>query len=250
MKAVSYLRVSTASQGRSGLGIEAQRTAVEGLCRQRAWTLAVEFVEVESGKRSDRPVLIDALHQARMTGAILVIAKLDRLSRNAAFLLTLRDSGVRFMAADMPDANDLTIGVLAVIAQAERDAISRRTTEALRSIQVRLDEAGQHTSQRSGRTICRLGNPYGSRAFVRAGSSNGAATKTVKALADQRARDVAPILRSLATDGHRTLSEMSLEMNRRGILTARGGRWHPASVRNALRRIEALAPLSSEIGSR
>lgn len=108
MKAVAYYRVSTAAQGRSGLGLEAQKAAVADLARQREMTTLAEFTEVESGKRNDRPVLAQALHHARITNATLVIAKLDRLSRNAAFLLTLRDSGVRFLAADVPDANDLT----------------------------------------------------------------------------------------------------------------------------------------------
>ena len=117
MKAVAYYRVSTAAQGRSGLGLDAQKAAVADLARQRDLTLLAEFTEVESGKRNDRPTLAQAMHHARITNAVLVIAKLDRLSRNAAFLLTLRDSGVRFLAADVPDANDLTIGVLAVIAQ-------------------------------------------------------------------------------------------------------------------------------------
>ena len=114
MKAVAYYRVSTIGQGRSGLGLEAQRIAVEALANQRNLNLLAEFTEVESGKRNNRPVLSQALLHARITNAVLVIAKLDRLSRNAAFLLTLRDSGVRFLAADVPDANDLTIGVLAV----------------------------------------------------------------------------------------------------------------------------------------
>jgi hypothetical protein len=116
-KAVAYVRVSTVEQGRSGLGLDAQRAAVRSIAAQRGLTLLAEFTEVESGKRNDRPELIKALHHAKITGAVLVIAKLDRLSRNAAFLLTLRDSGVRFLAADIPDANDLTIGVLAVVAQ-------------------------------------------------------------------------------------------------------------------------------------
>jgi DNA invertase Pin-like site-specific DNA recombinase len=139
VRGVAYLRVSTA--------------AVLDLARARGLTLLAEFTEVESGKRNGRPELARALHHAKVTGAVLVIAKLDRLSRNAGFLLTLRDSGVRFIAADIPDANDLTIGVLAVIAQAEREAISRRTKEALAVVRARLKAEGTYTSPRSGRTV-------------------------------------------------------------------------------------------------
>src|SRR3954469_22234666 len=125
-KFVAYYRVSTARQGRSGLGLDAQKKAVADYLDGGKWTLLREFTEVESGKDDSRPELAKALHLAGVTGATLVIAKLDRLSRNAAFLLTLRDSGAKFVAADMPDANALTVGVLALIAQHEREAISKR----------------------------------------------------------------------------------------------------------------------------
>ena len=110
MRIIGYERVSTARQGASGLGIEAQRQAIDGFVAQRGATLIARFTEVESGRNPDRPELGKALHLAKVTGATLVIAKLDRLSRNAAFLLTLRDSGVRFAAVDLPEANDLTVG--------------------------------------------------------------------------------------------------------------------------------------------
>ncbi|MCB1487420.1 MAG: recombinase family protein, partial [Bauldia sp.] len=129
MRIVGYERVSTTRQGASGLGLAAQRQAIEAFVASRGGELLARFTEVESGRNPDRPELGRALHLARVTGALLVIARLDRLSRNAAFLLTLRDSGVRFAAADMPEANDLTVGVMALVAQAEREAISRRTKE-------------------------------------------------------------------------------------------------------------------------
>src|SRR5690606_17923709 len=121
MKIVSYLRVSTAKQGRSGLGLEAQREAIEAYARHRGASVLQTFTEIESGKINARPELDKAIHLAKVTGATLVIAKLDRLSRNAAFLLALRDSGVRFVAADMPDANELTVGIMALVAQQERE---------------------------------------------------------------------------------------------------------------------------------
>ena len=126
-KLVAYERVSTARQGRSGLGLEAQRKAIENYANTKDATTLARFTEVESGRKNDRPELEKALQLARLTGATLVIAKLDRLSRNAAFLLTLRDSGVSFVAVDMPEANDLTVGIMALVAQQEREAISRRT---------------------------------------------------------------------------------------------------------------------------
>src|SRR5262245_18540417 len=125
-KFVAYLRVSTAKQGRSGLGLEAQRESVRRFVADRGGRIiAPEYVEVETGKRNDRPELAKALKRCRTTGATLVVAKLDRLSRNAAFLMTLlRDSGVAFVAADLPEANTMTVGVMAVVAQHEREAIA------------------------------------------------------------------------------------------------------------------------------
>src|SRR5690606_21557632 len=127
MRAVVYMRVSTARQGRSGLGLEAQQAAIDAFVRERGAEVLQMFTEVENGKRDKRPELERALHLAKVTGATLIIANLDRLSRNAAFLLTLRDSGVRFVAVDMPDANELTVGIMALVAEQEREAISKRT---------------------------------------------------------------------------------------------------------------------------
>ena len=151
---VAYERVSTARQGASGLGIEAQRQAIEGYATARGGRILARFTEVESGRYPDRPELAKALHLAKVTGAVLVIAKLDRLSRNAAFLLTLRDSGVRFAAVDLPEANDLTVGIMALVAQQEREAISRRTKEALsvaRSRGVRLGQPERRRGAATGR---------------------------------------------------------------------------------------------------
>lgn len=120
---VAYERVSTARQGASGLGFEAQRKVIEEFAVSRGAEVLARFTEVESGRKADRPELAKALHLAKVTGATLVIAKLDRLSRNASFLLALRDSGVRFVAVDMPEANDLTVGIMALVAQTEREAI-------------------------------------------------------------------------------------------------------------------------------
>ena len=134
---VSYLRVSTAKQGQSGLGLEAQRKAVADFLNGGSWTLLAEYVEVESGANDERPKLAEALARCRLHDATLVIAKLDRLSRDAHFLLGLQKAGVRFVAADMPEANEMVVGIMAVVAQAERRMISARTKAALQAAKAR-----------------------------------------------------------------------------------------------------------------
>jgi DNA invertase Pin-like site-specific DNA recombinase len=223
MKCVAYLRVSTARQGRSGLGMAAQQAAISSLVSQRGGKVLDTFVEVESGRVNDRPELTKALALTRVTGSILIIAKLDRLSRNAAFLLTLQDSGVRFIAADMPDANELTVGVMALVAQQEREAISKRTREALRAAKAR----GQ-----------KLGNPNGVAAIRRARRGNSAAVAAAQAHADVHANALLPVVQDLRAKGYASLSSMAEEFNRRGILTPRGATWHRSSVANLLARLK------------
>ncbi len=220
-KIVAYYRVSTARQGRSGLGLEAQRQAVRDFLAGKDWELVAEHTEVESGKRSDRPELQVALSMAKRTGAKLVVAKLDRLSRNAAFLLTLRDSGVDFVCADMPDANRLTIGILAMVAEQEREAISARTKSALAAAKARGT---------------RLGNPNGNAALVRAAKGNTAALKAKKAKADAFASDIASIAAPMRQSGE-SLAAIAADFNERGYLTARGGTWTSTAVKRVLDRV-------------
>ena len=156
-RVVAYYRVSTAEQGRSGLGLDAQRQAVRSLCDGRGWDVVAEFTEIESGKIAERPQLAAAMHRAKVTGATLIVAKLDRLSRSVAFLSALQDNGAKFLAADMPEANELTVHQLAAVAQAERKAISTRTREALAAAKARGVS---------------LGNPNGSAALRRAAKGN------------------------------------------------------------------------------
>ena len=138
---VSYLQVSTARQGRSGLGLEAQRAAVATYLAGNTWTLLNEMIEVESGKATaDRPQLARAMALCRLTGATLRVAKLDRLSRDAHFLIGLDKAGVDFVAMDMPDANKVTVGIMALAAQQEREAISARTRAALAAAKARGTE--------------------------------------------------------------------------------------------------------------
>lgn len=207
------------------MGLEAQRAAVAQFCQTRGCDVLAEFTEVESGKRNDRPELAKAMHRAKVTGATLVIAKLDRLSRNAAFLLQLQDSGVRFQAADMPDASNLTVGILALVAQQEREAISARTKAALAAAKAR----GQ-----------RLGNPNGADALHRAAKGNGAAVRALKAEADHHAETLRTDVAELQARGIASLAGIAKALNQGHALTARGGKWHPSSVKNLLARLDAL----------
>ena len=152
-------------------------------------------------------------------GTTLVI---DQLSRNAAFLLTLRDSGVRVLAWDMPEANELTVGVMALVAQQEREAISRRTREALAAAKARG---------------VKLGNPNGAAALRRAGKGGAALQATVRKNADAFAAELAPVVAEIRAAGHTSLRGIAAELNARGIRTRRGGRWHVSNVRNLLARL-------------
>lgn len=224
MKIVTYCRVSTDKQGRSGLGLEAQKAAIAAYAAQHKATIAGEFVEVESGRVNDRPQLQAALKLARVTGAKLVIAKLDRLSRDAAFLLNLQAFKVDFVACDMPEANELTVGLMAVIAQAESKMIGARTRAAMAAAKAR----GQV-----------FGNPNGAEALRRAGKGNGASCEAQRTAALTRAHDLADTIADVEAQGHTTLAAIAAELNRRGIKTARGGMWHASSVANVRRRLVA-----------
>jgi DNA invertase Pin-like site-specific DNA recombinase len=221
-KVVAYTRVSTQQQGRSGLGLDAQRQAIKDFVKQRNARVIETFTEIESGKHSDRPELKKALHLAKVTASTLVIAKLDRLSRNAAFLLTLRDSGVKFNAVDIPDASNTTVGILAVVAQAEREAISKRTKEALAAAKARG---------------MKLGNPNGAAPLRRAGKGNVDALKAIQAKTAARTKDLRPVIESLREQGHVTLGALADELNSRGSVTPRGGAWYRSSVRNLMGRL-------------
>jgi len=219
---IAYYRVSTARQGRSGLGLDAQREAVARHVRSvGAAGLVAEYREVETGKRDDRPQLAAALAACRVLGCILVIAKLDRLSRNAAFLINLESSGVEFVAADMPHANRLTIHLMAILAQHERELISKRTTEALAAAKAR------------GVVLGGARNPKGYAVSARA------AAAVRSAQAREWAASVAPYLREAANAGSRTLTALAADMAARGVRTPSGrGRWHATTVRRALIRHE------------
>lgn len=218
-KFVSYLRVSTKRQGESGLGVEAQRKAVEDFLNGGSWQLIQEHVEIESGKRSDnRPALARAFESCRAFKATLVIARLDRLSRDAHFLLGLQKAGVEFIAVDNPHANRLTIGVLALVAEQEREAISARTKAALAAAQARGT---------------RLGKPKGYQPKGAAvGRERGVASLVANAQAfAERLRCGVVELSDLSANA------AAVELDRRGYATSRGGKWTARSVIDLRRRL-------------
>lgn len=219
---VAYYRVSTARQGRSGLGLEAQRRAVTDFLNGGSWELLAEFVEVESGKADDRPQLEQALTTCELSGATLVVAKLDRLSRNLAFLAKLQDSGARFVAADMPEANELTIHIMAAVAQAERKAISTRTKEALAAAKARG---------------VRLGGNRGNIDDLRKGPAKSAEVRGRQAR--ERASKVRRQIEAMCAGGDaRSLRQIAAALNDRGITAPRGGKWHAAQVKAVLEQTE------------
>jgi DNA invertase Pin-like site-specific DNA recombinase len=211
-KFVSYLRVSTKRQGESGLGLEAQRASVEAWLNGGRWQLVEEHVEIESGKRADnRPALERALAACRAYNAKLVIAKLDRLSRDAHFLLGLEKAGVEFIAVDMPHANRLTVGIMALVAEQEREAISQRTKAALAAAKARG---------------VKLGKPKGVK-VPNAALGTARSVETNKANAEMFAERIRPILAELNGLSARSAAK---ELERRGYATARGGKWSPTLI--------------------
>lgn len=217
---IAYYRVSTAQQGSSGLGLEAQRDAVARHIASTGGRLVDEFEEIESGKRNDRPQIAAALAACRSKRAVLVIAKLDRLARNVAFISALMDSGVDFVAADMPMANRLTVHVLAAVAEHEREMISQRTKAALAAATARG---------------VKLGNPR-----LKAGDKRTAALATAqrRRQARAKARDVLPYLAAAEKAGCRTLKDKAEALTARGIKTPGGcSNWSAEQVR----RIEKQA---------
>ena len=216
-KFVAYLRVSTARQGRSGLGLEAQREAVKLFVASRSGRIiAPEFVEVETGKRNDRPELEKALKRCRVTGATLVIAKLDRLSRNAAFVMKLQEDGVRFVAADMPEANETTVGIMAVIAKGEAKAISDRTKAALVAAKARGTALG---GMRKGAADIALYQAKG--------------VQAAREKARKAAEEFRDAFEALAKDGL-SLAGMAARLNEDEFKTSRGKQWTPMAVKRTL----------------
>jgi DNA invertase Pin-like site-specific DNA recombinase len=217
-KFLSYLRVSTVRQGASGLGLEAQRAAVAGFLVGADWSLVQEVVEVESGKRNDRPALAEALRLCRKHRATLVIAKLDRLARNVAFISNLMESGVEFIAVDMPQANRFVLHILAAVAEHEAEAISKRTKAALAAAKARGTRLG------------------GRRVSTERLADIGAAARRVRTeKADKRAADLRPTIQSIQSEGARSLHQIAAALNERNITASRGGEWSAVQVQRVLK---------------
>lgn len=224
---IAYYRVSTDRQGRSGLGLEAQRQAVTDYLNGGRWKMVAEFTEIESGKRNDRPKLAEALAACRVYGATLVIAKLDRLARNVAFVSNLMESGVEFVAVDFPQANRLTVHVLAAVAEHEREMISARTKAALAAAKARTGKARKQIGGRrkNSHTIHRLGVPQ------------SIAARTAKAAAF--ASNLAPMIAQIRAEGASTVRAVADALNERGVPSRRGGAWGPSQVQRLLERLPA-----------
>lgn len=221
-KFVSYLRVSADKQGRSGLGLEAQREAVSRYLNGSRWKLIAEYVEVESGKRNSRPQLQAAISHAKATGAKLVIARLDHLARNLHFVSSLQERGVDFVAADMPDANRLTIHIIAAVAEAVGRTISENTKTALAAAKARG---------------VKLGNPNGARALRGKQAGNREAVARLKADAQQRAEDLRGIVDAMRAKGVTSVRALASELTVQGIPAPRGDTWHPTAVARLLTRL-------------
>jgi DNA invertase Pin-like site-specific DNA recombinase len=216
---VVYLRVSTVRQGASGLGIEAQREAVARHVASAGGRIVAEVVEAESGKQSARPELARALATCRAHKATLLIARLDRLARNVAFIANLMESGVPFVAADMPTATPFMLHVYAAMAEEEGKAISKRTKAALAAAKARGVKLGNPNLQPGSAEQARM----------------AAAVKSSKATA--RATDLRPIIAEVRAAGITTLTGIAQALAARGVPTPSGrGTWSPASVMRLERR--------------
>lgn len=219
---VAYLRVSSTRQGRSGLGIEAQREMIANFAKAESFYLIEEYVEVESGKGADaldrRRQLAAALAHARKKGCPIAVAKLDRLSRDVHFISGLMAHKVPFLVAELgPDVDPFILHLFAALAEKERKMIAERTRQALKAAKAR------------GR---RLGAPPTKLAKARRRASEVVVTQ-----ADHHAQVVLPIIRQMQKAGMVTLRDIAEGLNARGVSTARGGRWHAATVRNLMTRV-------------
>jgi DNA invertase Pin-like site-specific DNA recombinase len=225
---IAYYRVSTKQQGDSGLGLEAQKTAVEAYAKGAGTRILSTYREVESGKLAERPELAKALAHARRSKATLVVAKLDRLARNVAFLSALMRSGVDFIACDNPHANKLTVHILAAVAEDEAERISARTKAALQAAKARGVKLGSARPDHwKGKEKARL-----------AGLARGrlVAAKVASKAATEAYADLAPLMKEWRTEGM-TLEAIAGKLNAEGHTTRRGRPWNPVQVARVLKTV-------------
>jgi DNA invertase Pin-like site-specific DNA recombinase len=228
---VAYFRVSTKKQGESGLGLEGQAAAVETFGRQAGKPIIARYVEVESGKRSDRPELARALAHARRGKATLCVAKLDRLARNVEFLARVMNSEVDFVACDNPAANRLTLHILAAVAEAEAKAISERTKAALQAAKARGVRLGSaRPGHWKGREDVRLAG---------LAKARGLAVKVRSENAMEAYSDLAPVMAGMRSEGL-SLAAIAAKLNAEGHTTRRGKPWNPVQVGRVLERSTAV----------
>jgi DNA invertase Pin-like site-specific DNA recombinase len=220
---VAYIRVSTKRQGRSGLGLEAQQEALDAYRRENAGRVLATYREIETGKTADRPQLARAIAHAKRSGATLVVAKLDRLARNAAFLLTLQASSLKMLFLDLPGANEFTVGVMALVAQHEARMISERTKAALAAYKRRGGLLGG--SRPECRNLTQAGRKRGAKA----------AGATTARMADEAYVDLLPTLKEWTAAG-RSQQAIADELNRQGHTTRRGKPWNQVQVMRVLAR--------------
>ena len=216
---ITYYRVSTAKQGRSGLGLEAQRETVMRYLNGGSWEVLSEYTEIESGKKDDRPELTRAIRDCRLKSARLLVAKLDRLSRDLHFITSLQKAGVPFVIAEMPDATELTVHIYAAMAEHERKIISQRTKAALQAAKDRGKKLGNPCLQRGER-------------IPGSGAPNNANQARIEK-ADDFAQQIAGIIREM---GGGSLREIAEGLNNFGYRTARGKEWQATSVKRVLER--------------
>lgn len=213
-KAIPYYRVSTDKQGVSGLGLDAQKQAVRDFARFANFQLLNEFIEVETGSNSNRPVLQKVLRKCKQHGAILLIAKLDRLARDVAFISSLMKSKTRFIAVDNPTANELMLHIMAAFSEYERRQISQRTKDALAAAKKRGVVLGAN-----GRNVL---------------------SKRNRDNADKFALTMKPTIDELRKDGHKTVRDIVSQLNKKKVRTYHKGKWHINTVYSLLKRIESL----------
>lgn len=230
-KVIAYYRVSTKQQGASGLGLEAQRAAVQAYAQASGADVEAHYTEVESGKRADRPKLTAALAHARRNRAKLVIAKLDRLARNVAFLSHLMEGGVEFVACDNPNANRLTVHILAAVAEDEARRISDRTKAALAAAKARGQLLGSARPDHwKGRERARV---EGAKRAAQA-SRISRKRKAIEAVAD-----LLPLMEERRAAGT-SLAKIAAALTAAGHRTQRGNEWTPQGVKLVLDRAQNL----------